>query len=46
MVYAQHGTDGSIVTFARRYDNFIGGDWVAPHPLHRAQGAAPSIRRG
>ncbi|MEV8596864.1 aldehyde dehydrogenase [Streptomyces sp. NPDC052012] len=30
MVYAQPGTDGSIVTFARRYDNFIGGDWVAP----------------
>ncbi|BCL23559.1 aldehyde dehydrogenase [Streptomyces tuirus] len=30
MVYAQPGTDGSIVNFARRYDNFIGGDWVAP----------------
>jgi aldehyde dehydrogenase len=30
MVHAQPGTDGSIVTFARRYDNFIGGDWVAP----------------
>ncbi|MFB8245114.1 aldehyde dehydrogenase [Streptomyces sp. NPDC001046] len=30
MVYAQPGTDGSIVTFARRYDNFIGGDWTAP----------------
>ncbi|HEX5565960.1 MAG TPA: aldehyde dehydrogenase family protein [Streptomyces sp.] len=30
MVYAQPGTDGSIVGFARRYDNFIGGDWVAP----------------
>ncbi|CAL9337510.1 Aldehyde dehydrogenase [Streptomyces sp. enrichment culture] len=30
MVYAQPGTDGSIVDFARRYDNFIGGDWVAP----------------
>jgi aldehyde dehydrogenase len=30
MVYAQPGTDGSIVTFARRYDNFIDGDWVAP----------------
>ncbi|MFD8305220.1 aldehyde dehydrogenase family protein [Streptomyces sp. NPDC059690] len=30
MVYAQPGTDGSIVNFAPRYDNFIGGDWVAP----------------
>ncbi|WP_439941857.1 acetaldehyde dehydrogenase ExaC [Streptomyces sp. BBFR115] len=30
MVYAQPGTEGSIVEFARRYDNFIGGDWVAP----------------
>ncbi|MEU2877806.1 MULTISPECIES: aldehyde dehydrogenase family protein [unclassified Streptomyces] len=30
MVYAQPGAEGSIVEFARRYDNFIGGDWVAP----------------
>jgi aldehyde dehydrogenase len=30
MVYAQPGTEGSIVQYARRYDNFIGGDWVAP----------------
>ena len=30
MVYAQPGTEGSIVKFARRYDNFIGGEWVAP----------------
>ncbi|MGW2744704.1 aldehyde dehydrogenase [Streptomyces sp. NPDC001450] len=30
MVYAQPGTDGSIVNFAPRYDNFIGGQWVAP----------------
>jgi aldehyde dehydrogenase len=30
MVYAQPGTEGSIVSFAQRYDNFIGGDWVAP----------------
>ncbi|MFI1165500.1 aldehyde dehydrogenase [Streptomyces sp. NPDC020801] len=30
MVYAQPGTEGSIVDFARRYDNFIGGNWVAP----------------
>jgi len=30
MVYAQPGTEGSIVNYARRYDNFIGGDWVPP----------------
>ncbi|RAG84328.1 aldehyde dehydrogenase [Streptacidiphilus pinicola] len=30
MVYAQPGTEGSIVTFKPRYDNFIGGDFVAP----------------
>jgi aldehyde dehydrogenase len=30
MVYAQPGTEGSIVGFAPRYDNFIGGKWVAP----------------
>jgi aldehyde dehydrogenase len=30
MVYAQPGTEGSIVSYAARYDNFIGGEWVAP----------------
>ncbi|MCK2240504.1 MULTISPECIES: aldehyde dehydrogenase family protein [unclassified Crossiella] len=30
MAYAQPGTDGSIVRFAARYDNFIGGKWVPP----------------
>ncbi|MGW0518474.1 acetaldehyde dehydrogenase ExaC [Crossiella sp. NPDC003009] len=30
MAYAQPGTEGSIVEFAARYDNFIGGKWVAP----------------
>ncbi|MBY8878995.1 aldehyde dehydrogenase [Actinacidiphila acidipaludis] len=30
MVYAQPGTEGSIVNYAARYDNFIGGEWVAP----------------
>ncbi|MGA6871849.1 aldehyde dehydrogenase [Streptomyces pratensis] len=30
MAYAQPGTEGSIVAFAPRYDNFIGGEWVAP----------------
>ena len=30
MTYARPGTEGSIVEFAPRYDNFIGGEWVAP----------------
>ena len=29
MVFANPGTPGSIVTFDARYDNFIGGKWVA-----------------
>ena len=28
--YAAPGTDGSVVTFKSRYDNFIGGECVAP----------------
>ncbi|MBY4675842.1 acetaldehyde dehydrogenase ExaC [Marinobacterium arenosum] len=30
MIYAQPGTEGSVVSFKSRYDNFIGGEWVAP----------------
>ena len=30
MVYAQPGTPGSLVSFASRYENFIGGEWVKP----------------
>ncbi|MDO5492253.1 MAG: aldehyde dehydrogenase family protein [Nesterenkonia sp.] len=29
-VYAQPGTEGAKVTFKSRYDNWIGGEWVAP----------------
>ncbi|MCH6468605.1 aldehyde dehydrogenase [Sinomonas terrae] len=29
-VYAQPGTEGSKVAFKDRYENFIGGEWVAP----------------
>ncbi|MGO1192801.1 MAG: aldehyde dehydrogenase family protein, partial [Nesterenkonia sp.] len=29
-VYTQPGTAGSVVEYKARYDNFIGGDWVAP----------------
>lgn len=30
MIYAQPGQDGSVVSFKARYENFIGGKWVAP----------------
>ncbi len=29
-VYAQPGTDGSVVSYKPRYDNWIGGEYVAP----------------
>lgn len=29
-VYANPGTEGSIVTYEKRYDNYIGGQWVPP----------------
>jgi len=30
MIYANPGTAGSLVNFNPRYENFIGGQWVAP----------------
>ncbi|MEM7206203.1 MAG: aldehyde dehydrogenase family protein [Pseudomonadota bacterium] len=30
MIYANPGTDGAVINFKERYDNFIGGDWCAP----------------
>jgi aldehyde dehydrogenase len=30
MVYAAPGDEGSIVTYAGQYENFIGGEWVPP----------------
>ncbi|MFD0619580.1 aldehyde dehydrogenase [Paenibacillus sp. GCM10027629] len=30
MIYAQPGQQGAKITFAKRYENFIGGQWVAP----------------
>ncbi|UBI06857.1 aldehyde dehydrogenase [Corynebacterium falsenii] len=29
-VYADPGTQGALVTFKERYDNYIGGQWVPP----------------
>ncbi|WP_295891626.1 aldehyde dehydrogenase family protein [uncultured Vibrio sp.] len=30
MIYAQPGSEGSVVSFKPKYDNYIGGEWVAP----------------
>jgi len=30
MIYANPGSEGSVVTFKEKYENFIGGEWVAP----------------
>lgn len=30
MIYVTPGEEGSVITFKERYQNFIGGQWVAP----------------
>lgn len=30
MIYANPGDQGSLITFKKRYENFIGGKWTAP----------------
>ncbi len=30
MIYAQPGSEGAVVSFQSRYNNYIGGEWVAP----------------
>jgi aldehyde dehydrogenase len=30
MIYANPGKEGSVVSFKQRYENYIGGEWVAP----------------
>jgi aldehyde dehydrogenase len=30
MIYANPGSEGSLVTFKTKYSNFIGGQWIAP----------------
>lgn len=30
MIYADPNTDGAVVDFQKRYDNYIGGKWVPP----------------
>ncbi|MHB0776218.1 acetaldehyde dehydrogenase ExaC [Halomonas sp. WWR20] len=30
MIYARPGAEGAVIAFQSRYENFIGGEWVAP----------------
>lgn len=30
MIYANPNTEGAVINFKEKYDNFIGGEWVAP----------------
>lgn len=30
MIYSNPGSEGSVVSFKERYENYIGGEWVAP----------------
>ena len=30
MIYANPNTEGALIKFKEKYDNFIGGEWVAP----------------
>lgn len=30
MIYAKPGSADAVVSFKARYENFIGGEWVAP----------------
>ena len=30
MIYADPNTDGAVIDFKPQYENFIGGEWVAP----------------
>jgi len=47
MKYAPPGQPGSIVTVAPRYENFIGGKWLAPtHGKYRADLSPATARPG
>jgi len=41
MIYAQPGTEGSVVSFNARYENYIGGEWVAPVKGNYFQNTTP-----
>src|ERR1700754_4097406 len=40
-VYARPGAEGSVMSFQPRYQNFIGGEWVAPAAGRYFENASP-----
>ncbi len=44
-VYAQPGTEGSVVSYKSRYDNWIGGEYVAPVNGNYFEYLAQEVRR-
>ena len=40
-VYARPGAEGSLMTFQPRYENYIGGEWVAPAAGRYFENASP-----
>ena len=45
-VYARPGAEGSLMSFQPRYDNYIGGEWVAPVQGRYFENPTPGYRRG
>src|SRR5690349_13711867 len=44
-VFARPGTAGALMSFESRYDNFIGGEWVAPAAGRYFENLTPVIGR-
>ena len=40
-VYARPGAEGSVMSFQSRYENYIGGEWVAPTAGRYFENASP-----
>ena len=40
-IYARPGAEGSLMSFQPRYDNYIGGEWVAPVQGRYFENATP-----
>src|SRR5258708_12838350 len=40
-VYARPGAEGSVMSFQPRYENYIGGEWVAPAAGRYFENASP-----
>ena len=45
-IYARPGAEGSLMSFEPRYDNYIGGEWVAPVQGRYFENSDPGHRPG